>query len=138
MRRGMTLIELCLAIALTAVLLAVGASQLRGLRDRASVRSATTSLVSILATARQAAIANGRTVAAHFDSASTRVTVRAGPDTFGVYPLAAHGVVFTTTRDSIAYGPTGLGYGASTATIRLWRGAAEDTVIVSRLGRVRH
>ena len=49
----------------------------------------------------------------------------------------AHGVTLSATRDSMAYAPNGLGYGASNLSIIVRRGAVTDTVVVSRLGRVR-
>ena len=138
-RRGATLIELVVVLAVAATLLAVALPPMAALRDRAAVRSATTGVLAALAYARHAAIANGRTVAVRFDTAAGRVLVTAGRDTFRTDPVRrVHGVAFTTTRDSIAYTPTGRGYGAANTRITLRRGRAEDTVIVSRLGRARH
>jgi hypothetical protein len=41
------------------------------------------------------------------------------------------------TRDSIAFYPSGLGYGAANTRLIVSRGAAAETVTVSRAGRVR-
>jgi hypothetical protein len=46
-------------------------------------------------------------------------------------------VALEATRDSLAYGPDGLGVGAANLRLVLRRGAAADTLSVSRLGRVR-
>jgi hypothetical protein len=46
-------------------------------------------------------------------------------------------VRLAATRDSMAYLPLGLGYGAANLRAVLTRGRASDTVFVSRLGRVR-
>jgi hypothetical protein len=38
----------------------------------------------------------------------------------------------------VTYSPTGLGFGASNLTLVITRRQTTDTVVVSRLGRVRH
>ena len=50
----------------------------------------------------------------------------------------AHGVRLGATRLELRYTPNGLGYGASNTRLTIGRGRSADTVIVSRLGRVRH
>jgi hypothetical protein len=66
------------------------------------------------------------------------VTVRAGADTILRRRLGAvHGVTLSATRDSMAYAPSGMGYGAGNLRLVLRRRAAAETVFVSRLGRVR-
>jgi hypothetical protein len=49
----------------------------------------------------------------------------------------AHGVALSSTRDSLAYDVRGLGYGAANLTMIARRGAAAESLVVSRLGRVR-
>ena len=58
-------------------------------------------------------------------------------DTLRTLALAPYGVRLSATRDSIAFGPHGLGWGAATTTITLERGTARTALAVSRLGRVR-
>jgi hypothetical protein len=48
-----------------------------------------------------------------------------------------HGVRLAATRDSMTYYPDGLALGGANLSIVLSRGAAADTVIVSREGRVK-
>lgn len=136
---GATLIELLVTLAVlsTLSLMAIPASAY--LRNHASVRSATTELTEALALARSSALAESRVVAVTIDSSAGRALVTAIADTLLDLPLASrYGIALSSTRDSIAYGPTGRGFGAANATITLRRGGAEDTVTISRLGRVRH
>lgn len=138
-REGTTLIELLIALSIIGIIAAVAVPAASALRDRGAVRAATTELVSALAHARSVAGAEWRIVSLLFDTAAGRVLVRAPPDTLDDLPLGTRYVVrLAATRDSVSYGPTGRGYGASNSTITISRGGAEDTVIVSRLGRVRH
>ena len=72
------------------------------------------------------------------DTANARLIVRSYADTVTERQLGqSHGVAILTTRDSMAYAPNGLGYGASNLSIVIRRGRVADTVVVSRLGRVR-
>ena len=73
------------------------------------------------------------------DPARGVIVVHVGNDTVQLRELAlAHGVTISSTRSSITYSPTGLGYGAANLTLTVARNLAADTIFVSRLGRVRH
>ena len=138
-RAGATILEITAALTVLAIVMGAVLPPLRTLRDRASVRSATVDVVAALTLARHTAIAEGRAVATRFDTAAAQVVVAAGRDTLAVRPLRRmHGVSLDANRDSIAYNPIGLGYGAANVRITLTRGAAQDTIFLSRLGRVRH
>jgi hypothetical protein len=103
-----------------------------------SVRAAATETVATFALARRWAVSRATRTAITLDSGSTSLIVRAYTDTISHRRLgSSHGVTFTTTRDSMAYAPNGLGYGASNLTVVLRRGSAAETLFVSRLGRVR-
>jgi type IV fimbrial biogenesis protein FimT len=135
---GSTLIELLVSLAVVAALMLVGVPGTAALRNRSAVRASITELVSALALARSTALAESRVVAISLDTVAGRALVLAPPDTLLDLPLGArYGVTLSATRDSIAYGPTGRGYGAANATITIRRRNAADTVIVSRLGRVK-
>ena len=81
----------------------------------------------------------GLRTAAHAHGAEgIKAAIRAGIDTIEHRPLhEVHGVSMSTSRDSIAFAPSGMGFGAANTQIILRRGNAADTIAVSRLGRAR-
>ena len=88
--------------------------------------------------ARERAMATGARTALHLDSRSARAVVHTDQDTLARLDLATtHRVQLDATRDSLAYAPSGLGYGAANLRIIVSRGAVRDTITVSRLGRVK-
>lgn len=137
-RTGVTIIDQLLAIALLAVLLTIALQGAGALRDRFAVQAARRAVKDALALAREHAGASGARSAVHFASGDASVVVQAGNDSLFTLSLAqAFGVSLSATRDSMAYLPSGLGYGAANMSIALSRGARHDTVTISRLGRVR-
>ena len=107
-------------------------------RDRMSVRAAVGETVSTFALARRWSVTRASRTAVSIDTANAVVVVRSFGDTIVQRRLgAAHGVKLSATRDSMAYAPNGLGYGASNLSIIVRRGVVADTIVVSRLGRVR-
>lgn len=91
----------------------------------------------LLAVARGEALAAGRATAVTVDAAGGRLVAHAGTDTVARALFGPAGIALHATRDSMAYGPDGLGAGAANLRIILRRGHAADTLSVSRLGRVR-
>jgi prepilin-type N-terminal cleavage/methylation domain-containing protein len=139
MRHAFTLIEALMVLAIAGILLALTAPSLGTLRDRASVRGATMEILAVLATARRAALERGQSVAAHVSAENGTIQLIAGVDTLAVRRLADdYGVSLDASRDSIAYGPQGRGYGAANTRLIIARGSVRDTVFVARTGRVRH
>jgi prepilin-type N-terminal cleavage/methylation domain-containing protein len=138
MHRGMTLIEVGVAVGILGVMASLTFPRFGAYRDRVAVDAATSSTMSLLATARHAALRRASRSAVHLDTATATLMIVVGRDTIEKRSLRdVHGVSFTTTRDSIAFASTGLGYGAANTQIILRRGLAADTVAVSRLGRAR-
>ncbi|HJR41735.1 MAG TPA: GspH/FimT family pseudopilin [Gemmatimonadaceae bacterium] len=138
MRRGATLSELVMVLTIIGILALVARPAFGGLYDRAAVISATSEVVALIGAARQHAITEGRIVAVRLDAPSGRVIAFADRDTFHLRDVRqTHGVTLITSRDSIAFYPTGRGYGAANTSVILERGQAADTILVSRLGRVR-
>jgi Tfp pilus assembly protein FimT len=130
--------ELVVVMAVVGVLVTVAVARTRALRDRVSVRAAATETVATFALARRWSLSRASRTAITFDTTASTVVVRSYVDTIARRSLASsHGVTLSATRDSMAYAPNGLGYGASNLTVVLRRGNAAETIFVSRLGRVR-
>jgi prepilin-type N-terminal cleavage/methylation domain-containing protein len=139
MKKGVTLVELLVVLCIAGLLAGLAFPRLSGWLDSWSVRAAAAEVASSFALARQAAIARGNFATVFVDSAASAVAVTVGADTILRRLLGTvHGVSLRGNRDSLSYDALGHGYGASNQTIVVTRGAAADSVIVSRLGRVRY
>lgn len=135
---GLSLAELLAALTVAALLAAAGTHAVARLADGAATHAAGAELRSAFATARAVAVLRATRTAVHIDTATAITTVHIGADTVRRLLLRTrYGVRLTTTRDSMAYAPPGIGYGAANLRVVLTRGRASDTVTVSRLGRVR-
>lgn len=138
MRRGSTLVEQLFVITLLGILTAITAAAGMHLVDAIAVHAASRDVADLFALARDNAISSGQRTAVHLDAVRGRVIVHADTDTLTQLDLAERSAVrFSTSRDSMAYASSGLGYGAANLRLIVSRGTAEDTVTVSRLGRVR-
>jgi prepilin-type N-terminal cleavage/methylation domain-containing protein len=137
MRTGYTLMELLVVLVIAALLAVLAIPALVGMRDRITVRLAAIDTTRALNDARTMALTAARRTAVRMDASRNTVTVYSGADTLRTLRLDEYGVQLRTTRDSISWGPTGIGWGAATATITLTRGSASTALAVSRLGRVR-
>ena len=137
-RRAATLPELLIVLGLLGLVAAFALRAGAPLLDAARVRSAADELRSAYATARELAMLRSERAAVHVAPATGLVVVHVRADTALRRPLGAlYGVRLTTTRDSMAYAASGLGWGAANLRVIVTRGASAETVTVSRLGRVR-
>ncbi len=136
---GVTLVEMAMVLALVALLGAITIVPLMRLTDRIAVRGAASDIATALAVARHRAIMRVTRTTLDVDPTRARILVHTGSDTILVRRLGdAHGVRIAATGLAVTYSPTGLGVGVSNTSITVQRGAAAETVFVSRLGRVRY
>jgi prepilin-type N-terminal cleavage/methylation domain-containing protein len=144
-RRGFTLIEMLIVVALVSVLSAFSLPYLRDGQAKSGVRGATSAIASYHAIARNAAISRGRTavlvVKAAAPASMLVVLRRSGTnvvDTVGTVEnlFDRFAVTLTTSGDSLVFSPRGIGYGTSTITIIAARGGVADTLAVSGAGRL--
>jgi Tfp pilus assembly protein FimT len=138
-RSGFTIVETTLVLALSSALAAIALPRDWSFVDRIEVRGAVTEIESMFSLARHTAIARGTQIALDIDAARKTVSIRSGIEMIVTREVGlAHGVELSTNRTSITYSPIGVGYGAANFSLIVSRGRAIDTVVVSRLGRVRH
>ena len=138
-KHGFNIIELTIALSIIAILSAIALPRAAGFVDAMEVRGAVTEIDALFSLARHVAIARAVQSSLDIDPARGIMTVRVGSDTVMKRELElAHGVTVQSTRSSITYSQTGIGYGAANLTLIVSRNLAADTIVVSRLGRVRH
>ncbi len=139
MHRGFTLMQLLVVLGVMSLLSALALPRINGAVNTIAVRGAAADVTGAFALARTVALTRSVYAAVHVDSARQSVTVATGADTLLVRLVGdAHGVKIRSNRDSMSYDPMGHGYGAANQSIVIARGSAMDTVVISRLGRVRY
>jgi prepilin-type N-terminal cleavage/methylation domain-containing protein len=139
MRRGISLVEVVVTLAIVGTLTALVVPRWSGYQDRLAVSRATSEVASFYHQARYGAILRAQATRVEFGGETLRAVyegvrdstflLRAGP--------ARHGVLLEGSRAVIRIGPSGIGYGAANTTLVLRRGAAADTLTTSRLGRLK-
>jgi len=137
-RVGSTLVEQVVMMAVLGVCSATIVAGGSRMLDAANVHNSAREVSELFAMARDRAMATGTRTAVQLDALHNRVIVHARQDTLATLELFRdYAVRLETTRDSMAYLPSGLGYGAANLRVIVARGASRDTINVSRLGRVR-
>lgn len=137
-RRGTTVIELVVVMLVVALMAAISFGRLRDAMDRSAARGAIQEAASIFSLARRSAVTRRATVGVVIDTGGGVILARAAGRELGRQNLRArYGVRLSSSRDSMAYDPRGLGYGAANLTVVARRGRGAETLFVSRLGRTR-
>jgi Tfp pilus assembly protein FimT len=135
---GYSLAEIVLVLVITALLSLIAVKQVGSTLDRIATRDSARSAGDLISRARDEAIALHTLVYVTIDTLSDRMELKSRDRHIAWFDAgASQGVSLRTSRDSIAFDARGLGYGAANLTLVVSRGHAVDTVVVSRLGRVR-
>jgi len=138
MRQAFTLPELLLVLALASILLGVAIPRFSAAVDRIEVAAAASHIAAAHQRARMMAITQGLVSVLAVDPLV--LTIRRRGVTIPVWSEAgpaAQRVSLAGPARQFTFSPEGFSLGLSNATLRLTRGSATRTVIISRLGRVR-
>jgi prepilin-type N-terminal cleavage/methylation domain-containing protein len=134
-----TLAEVVVVIAIVGLASIAGVTQLNRYLERIATRTAVTEAALFVARARDEAVAQHTVVSVRIDTGAGTLALQARGERLARIALGhEHGVTLSTTRDSIAFDVRGLGYGPANLTLIARRGAAANTLVVSRLGRTRY
>lgn len=137
-RSGLTLAELCLVITIIGLTTLIASRQLVLYIDRSAARAAVAEAATVVVRARDEAVAQHAMTSVWVDTLTAALELRTRGARVSRAALGhAHGVTLSTNRDSLAFDVRGLGYGAANLTMVARRGSAAETLVVSRLGRVR-
>lgn len=140
MRRGFTLLELVVVLAIVAILTTFAVSRLIPLVDWIAADGVARDVTSALAVTRTAAVLRGTRARLRIAADSLRID-REGPDGWEPYARwagpASSGVTLTVSNPEIVFSPLGIAWGLSNTRIVLSRGSQVETITTSRLGRVR-
>jgi Tfp pilus assembly protein FimT len=137
-RCGATLAELLITLSVLGILTSIAIPRAAAVADRVSVKGAAQDVLVALAVARAAASRRSAYASFVADPRTGQLRVVSGGEVLLVRYLAqTRGVKIEASRESVTFAPGGLGWGAANTTVIVSRGTRSDTVVMSRLGRVR-
>lgn len=140
MRQGFTLPEVAITVALIGILTGFAAPALMAAADRGAVRMGLAQLRGAHEEARLAAVLDDRVSVLTVDSLAITLRTVLGADTVLKWRRngpVSWGVHYLGGRKSFVFAPVGHSIGVSNATLRIEKGNASGSLIISRLGRVR-
>jgi Tfp pilus assembly protein FimT len=134
-RPAFSLFEVVVVCTIIGLAGGIAAPRIRATMDSLAVEGATRDLVNAFAYARVAAIRD-RGAEVLLDSVGVRVRA-AGRIVHERQVAPRHGVRVRPNTSLIRYAATGLAMGVGNGSVVVSRGSRADTVVISRLGRVR-
>jgi prepilin-type N-terminal cleavage/methylation domain-containing protein len=138
MRRGFTLLELALVLAVTSILFCIALPRVQRMADQLAVHNASLELISAHRRARMSAVLQARSLELTVSADTLAIRVPGTSRYLWHAPgPSAQGVRLEGPPRTMIFSPVGLMVGVSNASLRLTRGAAALTVVISRLGRLR-
>ncbi|HKC47313.1 MAG TPA: GspH/FimT family pseudopilin [Gemmatimonadales bacterium] len=140
MRRGFTLTEMVVVLAVMALLTTIVVSRLVPLVDWIAADGAARDMTTALAVTRTAAVLRGVRARLRIAADSLRID-REGAAGWEPYARwagpASAGVSLTVSNPEVVFSPLGIAWGLGNTRIVLRRGSQVETITTSRLGRVR-
>jgi Tfp pilus assembly protein FimT len=140
MNRGISLVEVMIVVVLAGMVGGFGLRPVLALRDRIKVQASVNDVSAFYRRMRFMALFSGLPVRLEIrgDSA-VGYLVAAGGDSVAAVSNSARrrGVRMKATRGTLMLSGSGIGQGAANTSIVFDRGLASDTLVTSRLGRLR-
>ncbi|HKE91186.1 MAG TPA: GspH/FimT family pseudopilin [Gemmatimonadales bacterium] len=140
MRRGFTLLEMVVVLAVVALLTTIVVTRLVPLLDWIAADGAARDMTTALAVTRTAAVLRGARARLRIAADSLRIDREgaAGWEPYARWPgPASTGVSLTVSNPEVVFSPLGIAWGLGNTRIVLRRGSQVETITTSRLGRVR-
>jgi prepilin-type N-terminal cleavage/methylation domain-containing protein len=145
-RKGFSLVEMLIVVAILGILVAIGLPRMRAGMINNNVRAARTTVINMIAAARSAAAQTNRSTWVKIQGGRALVLARprlvwlSGSDADTIGPIQnltqLYGVTVTATVDSFRFNPTLTTLGAVSTKFTITRDGRIDTVVVDGLGRV--
>jgi len=133
-------LELMVVLVVAGFMLALCLPRVGGVLDQLAADAAARDVTTALAAARQSAMGQGRRIRVRFGEDSIRLDTL-GVSNWGQYRAragpASRGVALSATNPVVIFSANGLTWGVSNTSVSLTRGSHVETVVVSRVGRVR-
>jgi prepilin-type N-terminal cleavage/methylation domain-containing protein len=140
MRRGFSLTELAVALAIVGIVTAITLPRVSSLLDRLAVERAATQVTTALAVARNAAVMTATHARLLIAADSLRIDRWDGGEWAALKRWAGPeegGVAAVISNPVVEFGPLGVGWSAANTRVVLTRGLQSATITTSRLGRVK-
>ncbi len=139
MQKGFTLIEMALVLVLIGILAGLSGPRLAGYVDQLAVRRAKDETAAFYNRVRISAAYRAVRLRIGFTEDSLTAIAEGASDSIvkSVSGPMRHDVSMTASRKEIRLYPNGLGLGAANTKLVFRRGAASDSLTISRLGRIR-